>query len=332
VKTEDVIVEPWLMSFDYTRTVGPVVGRFLAGLSNKMILGLRGSDGHVVVPPTGYDPRTSETMEEWIEVGQEGVVTSWTWVSCPLETHPVTEPFAWALIRLDGADTSLLHIVIAEDESAMRTHMRVGALWSNQRRGHIRDIACFQPLSTPMAEKGVSEGSKEQIETKVDTLQPIDRFTYPMRLHYEVTSGFALARCLRALKEGRFVGQRSPNGLVYMPPLGACSVLGLPTEEDVELPNTGTVVSFCVVNIPVQGQGIEVPFACADINIDGSDTTFLGMIQECSLDDVRIGLRVEAVWRPVQQRDMSLASVAYFRPTGEPDRDIDQLIDERRNG
>ena len=328
----DAIVEPWLMSFDYTRTVGPVVGRFLAGLSNRKIFGLRADDGHVVVPPTGYHPRTSEKMEEWIEVGQEGVVTSWTWVSCPLETHPVSEPFAWALIRLDGADTSLLHIVLAQKESEMRTDMRVRVLWSDERRGHIRDIAGFRPMTPSIEPSDLDCLIGRETEEAGGDLEPIDRFTYPMRLHYEVTSGFALARCLRALQEGKLVGQRSPNGLVYVPPLGACSVLGEPTEEDVALPNTGTVISFCVVNIPVHGQGVEVPFACADINIDGSDTTFLGLIQECRLEDVRIGLRVEAVWKSPEQREMSLASIAHFRPTGEPDIDIDELIDGRRNG
>ena len=327
MKTGDVIVQPWLMSFDYTRTAGPIVGRFLAGLSKGRILGLRGPAGTVVVPPTGYDPQTSEPMEEWVEVGPQGVVTTWAWVSRPLDTHPVSEPFAWALIRLDGASTSLLHVVVVEDESKMQTNLRVEPVWAVERRGHIRDIACFRPSLRAEVPADV----RPVVESTGRDDPPIDRFVFPMRLHYEVTSGFALARCLRALKDARFVGQRSPNGLVYMPPLGACSVLGQPTKEDVELPNTGTVVSFCVVNIPVHGQGIEVPFACADINIDGSDTTFLGLIQECELEQVRIGLRVEAVWKSAQEREMSLASVAYFRPTGEPDRDIDTLRDERRN-
>lgn len=146
---------------------------------------------------------------------------------------------------------------------------------------------------------------------------PVSRFTFPMRLHYEVTAGYALSRHLRCLARGEFVGQRcGACGLVYMPPLGACSVCALPTTEDVPLPDTGCVDTFCIVNIPVRGQGIGLPFACADIKLDGADTTFLALIQECAAADVHTGMRVGAVWQPAELRTASLASIRYFRPLG----------------
>jgi hypothetical protein len=144
---------------------------------------------------------------------------------------------------------------------------------------------------------------------------PVERFVFPMRLHYDVAAGYALSRHLRSLAEGRFVGQRCARcARVYMPPLGACSVCAVPTTDDVPLPDTGTVETFCIVNIPVRGQGIELPFACADVKLDGADTTFLALIQECAVGDVRSGMRVEAVWAPAAERSPSLASVRYFRP------------------
>ena len=54
--------------------------------------------------------------------------------------HPLDHPFAFALIRLDGADTGLLHAVDAGSMDRMRTGMRVAARWKDERAGHITDL------------------------------------------------------------------------------------------------------------------------------------------------------------------------------------------------
>ncbi len=141
----DVLVAPNILEYPYTRTVGPVLGRFMTGLRDGRIEGVRAKDGRVLVPPTEYDPVTSESLDQFVEVGQAGVVTTWAWVSEPRPPHPLERPFAWALIRLDGADTALLHVVDAGDESKMATGMRVRVRWRDQRVGEIQDIACFVP-------------------------------------------------------------------------------------------------------------------------------------------------------------------------------------------
>ena len=73
------------------------------------------------------------------------VVTTWSWVEEPRPKHPLRKPFAWALVRLDGASTSMLHAVDAGDESKMSTGMRVRVRWRDETVGEIQDIACFQP-------------------------------------------------------------------------------------------------------------------------------------------------------------------------------------------
>ena len=144
---EDVLVAPNILEYPYARSVGPVIGRFMTGLRDGRILGIRAADGRVIVPPTEYDPVTSETLGEdrFVEVGQAGVVTTWAWVHQPRERHPLQRPFAWALVRLDGADTGLLHAVDAGDESRMATAMRVKVRWRDERVGEIQDIVCFVP-------------------------------------------------------------------------------------------------------------------------------------------------------------------------------------------
>ena len=95
------------------------------------------------------DPDTLEdlSVDDLVEVGPAGCVTSWTWLREPRPGNPLDRPFAWALIRLDGADSALLHAVDAGSEAAMRTGMRVVPRFREERNGDIRDIACFVPES-----------------------------------------------------------------------------------------------------------------------------------------------------------------------------------------
>jgi uncharacterized OB-fold protein len=134
-----------VVEFPYKRSVGAVMGRFLGGLVAQRIEGIRARDGRVLVPPVEYDPVTGESLEEFVAVGPGGVVTTWAWVTAPRAKHPLRHAFAWALIRLDGADGALLHAVDAGDPARMRTGMRVRPRWREERVGDIHDIACFEP-------------------------------------------------------------------------------------------------------------------------------------------------------------------------------------------
>jgi hypothetical protein len=136
---------PHVLAYDYRRSVGPVLGRFFSELREKRIVGTRGVDGRVLVPPAEADPSTGATLDEFVAVGPAGEVTSWAWVSAPRASHPLHRPFAFALVRLDGADTGLLHAVDAGEESKMRTGMRVAPRWRSERSGGIGDIECFVP-------------------------------------------------------------------------------------------------------------------------------------------------------------------------------------------
>ena len=80
-----------------------------------------------------------------MEVGPAGTVESWTWVAAPSEQHPLDRPFAFALIRLDGATTPLLHAVDAGTAGAVSDGMRVAPRWRGSREGRIDDIICFVP-------------------------------------------------------------------------------------------------------------------------------------------------------------------------------------------
>jgi uncharacterized protein len=137
---------PLLLSYPYARTVGPVYSRFLTGLRDGVVHGVRADDGRVLVPPSEFDPSSGRPLDEWVEVGVEGEVVSWSWQPTPLEGNPLQHPFAWALVRLDGADSSFLHAVDAGTSDTMRTGLRVRARWADERSGAIGDLVCFEPV------------------------------------------------------------------------------------------------------------------------------------------------------------------------------------------
>lgn len=156
--------------------------------------------------------------------------------------------------------------------------------------------------------------------------EPVAIMESPIHVDYRFTAGLAQSRFLKGLSQGRFLGQRCPRcHKVYVPPRGSCPTDGVPTTDEVELSNQGTVTTYCVVNVPFQGQSIEIPYICAQILLDGANLAFMGLIQEIAADQVRMGMRVEAVWVPPEELGPTMASVRHFRPTGEPDADYESF-------
>ena len=140
----EVLSQAFELGFTYTRSTGPVVGRFLTGLRDRKIVGIKASDGRVIVPPMEYDPDTAQELSEFVEVGQRGEIVSWCWVREPREAHPMEQPFAWAMIKLDGADIPMIHCVAAAAEDDIATGARVQAVWADETKGYITDIHCFE--------------------------------------------------------------------------------------------------------------------------------------------------------------------------------------------
>jgi len=136
----EVLTAPLIIEYPFKRTTGPVIGAFLTGLREQVLVGSRAEDGRVIVPPAEFDPVSGNDLTEIVEVGPAGEITTWAWVTAPHDKHPLDDPFAWALIRPDGADTALLGAVAAESIDAVSTGARVEPVWADERSGHIHDI------------------------------------------------------------------------------------------------------------------------------------------------------------------------------------------------
>jgi hypothetical protein len=152
--------------------------------------------------------------------------------------------------------------------------------------------------------------------------------TTPVHLHYQHTASLEESRYLRGLAQGRLLGQRCPEcRKVYIPPRGACPTDGVPTEEEVELPDTGTVTTFCIVNVPFLGQRITPPYVSAYVLLDGADIPLMHLVLGCAADEVRMGMRVKAQWRPREEWGSTLSNIDHFRPSGEPDAEFESYAE-----
>lgn len=308
---------PVTVAFDYTRSTGPVIGRFLSGLRDGVVVGGRTSTGEVVVPPLEFDPATHEATTDFVEVSSVGTVTSWTWVPEPVKAQPFDRPFAFALVTLDGATAPLLHALDVASPAEVSTGMRVRVRWASERTGAITDIECFEPLAPGEAEtpNEVTAGSQGEAVTGV---------VVPVSLDYNYAASPEESLFYRGLNEGRIMGQRCPTcEKVYIPPRSACPADGTPTAEEVELSQTGTVTTFCIVNVPFLGQKIKPPYVSAYVLLDGADIAVLHLILGVPADEVRMGMRVKAVWKPKDEWTFSLENIDHFAPTGDPDADFD---------
>lgn len=316
---DPVLSAPLHNSFDYTRSLGPVLGRFARGLLEGKIIGGRSADGTVYVPPVEFDPVTRAQIDEFVEVSEVGTVKSWSWMAEPIEGQPLSEPFAWALIELDGAGSSLLHAVAAGSPDELSTGARVHAVWRADRTGRIDDIAHFA-LGEDI--EPAAPNTNEPTETDGVII------TTPIGLTIDHTASIEETWYLQGLKEGKLYGGRTgPDAPVYFPPRGADPTDGNPTGERVEVSDKGVVTTFCIVNVPFLGQQIKPPYVAAYVLVDGSDIPFLHLILDVEASEVHMGMRVEAVWRPREEWDYTLRNISHFRPSGEPDADYDSYKD-----
>ncbi|PZG13474.1 DNA-binding protein [Nonomuraea aridisoli] len=266
-----------------------MIGRFLSELRARRVVGVRTAEGRVLVPPLEYDPATGEPVTgEYVEVGPAGTVTTCAWVDEPLDAHPLDRPFAWALIELDGADTALLHAVDAGDPKAIAPGTRVWPVWNDHPTGGITDISHFVPEVT--------------------------KIVAPVRTEYRLQAGGALRVFLEGVARGVFLGGRCPScAKVYVPYRMSCPECGAVIGEPVELPDTGTITTFAINNLP-DPRAPQVPFVSAYILLDDADIPMIALVGGVPAHEVREGMRVRAVWAPPEERTASMTSVRWFAP------------------
>ncbi len=304
---------PLSVEFPYTRSLGPTLSQFMTGLRHRQIFGGRLSDGTIAVPPPEFDSQTHAAITDLVPVSDSGVVQSWSWVPEPVDGQPLDRPFAFAHILLDGTDRPLLHAVAVDSSADITTGMRVRAVWSDELVGAITDIRYFAP-----------EASVPASEPEPITGDAVEGIISPIVLKYDYAASAQESAFFRGLAEGKLLGQKCPQcNKVYVPPRGACPTDGVPTTDEVQVSDAGTVTTFCIVNVPFPGQRIKPPYVSAYVLLDGADIAFLHLILGVDASEVRMGMRVKAVWKPKDEWGTTIENISHFEPTGEPDADFE---------
>ena len=169
---------------------------------------------------------------------------------------------------------------------------------------------------------------------------PVRFMQQHIALEYAVQVSPLAHRFGEQLRAGRIVGQRCPQcGLVFVPPRAFCAmcVVAMGPDHEVQLAEKGTVTGFTVLT-PIQyhGQKEREDYALASILIDGANGT-VGQqrLTDVPLDRIRVGMRVEAVWAPDEDRQTDPGDRGYgfgnaitgWQAIDEPDVDPDEFAE-----
>ena len=143
-REHEILVSEQVLQVPYKYSAGPVASRFLVALRDEgKLLGLKCDGcGRVYVPPREICGACWKRMEEWVEVGPGGGLENFTVVHYREDLHPAPAPFVLGLIRLEGADTCLAHLVLGDPEQ-LEIGMRVRPVFAETRQGCILDLAGF---------------------------------------------------------------------------------------------------------------------------------------------------------------------------------------------
>ena len=135
-----------------------------------------------------------------------------------------------------------------------------------------------------------------------------------MEAHYVYTLGVAGERFFKELKEnGRIMGAKCPRcGIVYVPPRMYCEKCFAKLEEWVDVGKKGVIHTFTIATLDIDGKKLEKPEIYALIKFEGAHGGIIHKIGET--DTVFIGMKVEAVLKPLEERKASINDIAYFRP------------------
>ena len=156
---------------------------------------------------------------------------------------------------------------------------------------------------TPLSDEAVHAG-------KVITLE------WPSSLRYAWDTGVAVGRFLEELKNGRIIGRTCRRcQRVLVPPRMFCERCFRPTDAWRFVEDSGSVNTYSVSHIRWDASRIEEPILVAVIEIDGaSQGGFLHYLGEVRPEDIRIGMKVKAVWKPAEEREGSILDIRHFRP------------------
>jgi uncharacterized OB-fold protein len=154
---EEILISHQVLQVPYKYSAGPVASRFFMALRDEQkIYGIRCPNcGIVYVPPRATCGKCFSELSDWVELSGIGRVETFTRVNYLEPVQPVEDiPFILAVIKLEGADTGMAHIVGEVDEKDLKIGTMVEPVFREKRIGHILDIKYFRPVKAEQEGKG----------------------------------------------------------------------------------------------------------------------------------------------------------------------------------
>ncbi|MDX1534528.1 MAG: Zn-ribbon domain-containing OB-fold protein [Thermoplasmata archaeon] len=157
---------------------------------------------------------------------------------------------------------------------------------------------------TPLTAADIAEGKVSTAEWRPEA-------------KYAWSTGESIGRFLAELKEGRLVGRKCvEDDKVFFPPRSFCQEHFVRTGEFVRLKNTGKVETYSISYLGTDARRLKEPILVAVISIDGAaeGMGLMHYLGEVDPQDVAIGMRVKAVWKPKAEREGSVLDIRHFKP------------------
>jgi uncharacterized OB-fold protein len=142
---------------------------------------------------------------------------------------------------------------------------------------------------------------------------------YETVLRYSWTSGVAISRFLDGLKAGEILGRKCDScGRTMVPPRMYCEECFRPTDAWVRVKDTGTVNTFSISYVNTDASRRETPILVSVVDLDGASPLMgiLHLLGEVEPKDIRVGMKVRAVWKPKEERTGAITDIRYFKPEG----------------
>lgn len=289
------------ITLPYKLTTGRAASVFLAELANHRIVGSQCAGcGRVLVPAQDFCGTCGDEAGSFVSVPPHGTITAFT----------ETNAGVLALVRLEGADTDMVHRLVGAPSSQLKIGDRVVIRWSETPRGQMLDIEGFELGEGP-------EGEHGGIEAFEPAAEPIPEQPYRLELNYDHAYGPYYGRLFDEIATGRRIqGVRCPScDCVLVPPREYCDVCFVRTAEWVDVADTGVLQAFSVIHLEFVGQLREPPYIYAEIVLDGAATRLIHVVGGIPADEaprrLAPGMRVRAVWTDEPGRG-SLEDILHF--------------------
>jgi hypothetical protein len=133
-------------------------------------------------------------------------------------------------------------------------------------------------------------------------------------------TGIGIGTYLAGLKAGLILGSHCLKcRKTVVPPRTVCEWCFRPMDSYQALEDTGTVNTFSLCYVTWDVKRIKEPELPAVIEIDGASPLhgIMHKLGEVKPEDVYIGMRVQAVWKPEDERQGAITDILYFKPMKE---------------